>query len=79
MSLKILFQVRVNQRIHFLPNVCGFPLPARLQWLEPASGKRKSADVERKTYTLIYPDPSFSSLRKGATTMNTTTLGITEI
>ncbi len=34
-----------------------FPLPARLQWLEPAGRKQKSADVERKMYTLIYPDP----------------------
>jgi hypothetical protein len=34
-----------------------FPLPARLQWLEPAGRKRKSADFERKMYTLIYPDP----------------------
>ena len=35
-----------------------FPLPARLQWLEPAGGKWKSANVEWKTYTLIYPDPT---------------------
>ncbi len=36
-----------------------FPLPARLQWLEPAGRKRKSADIEQKMYTLIYPDPDY--------------------
>jgi len=30
--------VRVIQRICFLPNVFIFPLPARLQWVEPAGG-----------------------------------------
>jgi hypothetical protein len=49
------FRVQVNQR-HVM--FC-FPLPARLQWLEPAGRKQKSADVEQKTYTLIYPDPLF--------------------
>jgi hypothetical protein len=39
-----------------------FPLPARLQLLGPAGGKRKSTNVERKTYTLIFPDPSFMLL-----------------
>jgi hypothetical protein len=34
-----------------------FLLPARLQWLEPAGRKRKSADIDRKKYMLIYPDP----------------------
>jgi hypothetical protein len=42
-----------------VPVTFHFLLPARLQWLEPAGGKRKSADIERKMYTLIYPDPSF--------------------
>ncbi len=38
-------RVRVNQRICFPPNVFHIPLPARLQWVEPAgrgSGKRKT-------------------------------------
>ncbi len=26
-------------------------------WVEPAGGEQKSADVERKTVTLIYPYP----------------------
>jgi len=53
-------RVRVNQRIRFLLNVFHFPLPARLQWVEPAGGgggERKAEDVQRKMYTLIYPDP----------------------
>jgi len=29
-------------------------------WVEPAGGERKSADVEEKTVTLIYPYPAFS-------------------
>jgi hypothetical protein len=49
-------RVQVNQRNHFLPNVCGILLP-----LEPAGGEQKSADVEWKTVTLIYPYPSCSS------------------
>jgi hypothetical protein len=42
------------------------PLPLVLLWVEPAdgegggSGKRKSADVERKTVMLIYPYPQLS-------------------
>ncbi len=44
-----------------VPVMFRFLLPARLQWLEPAGIKRKSADVERKTYTLIDPDPSLCS------------------
>ncbi len=54
--------VRVNQRNRFPPNVCRFLLPARPQWVEPAGreerksgGEWKSADVEQKTVTLIYP------------------------
>ncbi len=57
-------RVRVNQRNCFPPNVCRFLLPARPQWVEPAGGEerksgreRKSADVEQKTVTLIYPYP----------------------
>jgi hypothetical protein len=57
-KLQITQRVWVNQRILFPPNVCGFLLPARLQWLEPAGGKQKSADIEQKTYTFIYPDPN---------------------
>jgi hypothetical protein len=34
------------------------PPPLMCLWVEPTGGKRKSADVERETYTLIYPDPS---------------------
>jgi hypothetical protein len=50
----------------FMPNVCGFPLPARLQWVETpgeGSGEWKSADVRRKMYTLIYPDPQITTAR----------------
>ncbi len=53
--------VRVNQRICFLMNVFRFPLPTRLQWVEPAGrgggGGQKVEDVGPKTYMLIYPDP----------------------
>jgi hypothetical protein len=50
-----------------VPVTFRFPLPARLQWLEPAGGKWKSADVERKTYMLIYPDPIlFNPTRKSS-------------
>ncbi len=31
-------------------------------WVEPAGGEQKSADIERKTVTLIYPYPSKSSV-----------------
>ncbi len=49
--------VRVNQCICFLLNIGRFPHSAC--WLQPLKpgGDRKSADVRRKTYTLIYPDP----------------------
>jgi len=30
-------------------------------WVGPEGGEQKSADVERKTVTLIYTDPSFIS------------------
>jgi hypothetical protein len=29
-------------------------------WVEPAGGEQKSADVEQKTVTLIYPYPIFN-------------------
>jgi hypothetical protein len=64
-KLQITQRVRVNQRIRFLPNVCGFLLPARLQWLEPAGGKQKSADIEQKTYTFIYSDPNSRTTEAG--------------
>ncbi len=67
-NVKLFSQVRVNQRNRFLPNVCGFLLPARPQWVEPAGreewksgGEQKSAYIEQKTVTLIYPYPTFYS------------------
>jgi hypothetical protein len=30
-------------------------------WVEPAGGEQKSADVEQKMVTLIYPYPRYSS------------------
>ncbi len=45
-----------------VPVMFCFPLPARLKLLGPAGEKWKSADVERKMYTLIFPDPSFMLL-----------------
>jgi hypothetical protein len=45
-----------------VPVMFCFLLPPRLQLLGPAGGKRKSTNVERKTYTLIFPDPSFMLL-----------------
>jgi hypothetical protein len=33
-------------------------------WVEPAGGEQKSADVERKTVTLIYPYPKSFTLEK---------------
>ncbi len=53
----ISIRVQVNQRKRFPPNVFRFPLPARLQWVEP-----KAEDVWGKMYTLIYPDPINSML-----------------
>jgi hypothetical protein len=44
--------------------VCGFLLPVRLQWVEPAGGELKSADVEQKTVTLIYPYPNMKVVAK---------------
>jgi len=43
-KLQIAQRVWVNQRIHFPPNVCGFPLPARLQWVELADGGAESGN-----------------------------------
>ncbi len=37
-NFTIIFGVWVNQRNRFLPNVCRFLLPARLQWVEPPGG-----------------------------------------
>jgi hypothetical protein len=34
-------RVRVNQCNCFPPNVCGFPLPARPQWVEPEGGEEQ--------------------------------------
>jgi len=34
--------VRLNQRNRFPLNVCRFPLPARLQWVEPPGGRAGS-------------------------------------
>ncbi len=38
--------VWVNQRNCFLPNVCGFLLPARLQWVEPPGGGMGSGNPQ---------------------------------
>jgi hypothetical protein len=38
--------VRVNQRNRFPPNVCGFPLPARLQCVEPPGGAAGSGNPQ---------------------------------
>jgi hypothetical protein len=47
---EVKYWVRVNQRICFPPNVFRFPLPARLQCVEPAGGgmsrKRKTFGVK---------------------------------
>jgi hypothetical protein len=44
--------------------VCRFLLPTRLQWVEPAGGELKSANVEQKTVTLIYPYPNMKVVAK---------------
>jgi hypothetical protein len=54
-------RVWVNQRNCFPLNVCRFLLLARLQWVEPAGGEQKSADIEQKMVTLIYPYPSLQN------------------
>jgi hypothetical protein len=33
-------------------------------WVEPAAGERKSANVEQKMVTLIYPYPAFATKKK---------------
>jgi hypothetical protein len=35
-------------------------------WVEPAGGEQKSADVEQKMVTLIYPYPPILTLFKAA-------------
>jgi hypothetical protein len=52
-----------------------FLLFAKLQWLEPAGGKRKSADIKQKAYMLIYPDP-FYSLQFLPSKLGTTTFSM---
>jgi hypothetical protein len=34
-------------------------------WVELAGGERKSADIEQKTVTLIYPYPKAGAYEKG--------------
>ena len=63
------FGVLVNQQNHFPPNIWGFPLPTRPQWVEPAGGEerksggeQKSADVEQKTHVnLAFPEKALQS------------------
>jgi hypothetical protein len=58
--------VQVNQRSCFLPNVCGFPLPTRLQWLEPAGGEWKWAENGHVNLPLpMQMDEIFSSFHYG--------------
>ncbi len=40
------FLVRVNQCNRFPLNICGFPLPARLQWVEPPGGGVGSGNLQ---------------------------------
>jgi hypothetical protein len=49
-------RVRVNQRIHFLPNVFYFLLPARLQWVQPAGGGGGGAESGRRLVENVYVD-----------------------
>jgi hypothetical protein len=69
-------RVWVNQHNRFPPNICGFLLPARPQWVEPAGrweqksgGEQKSADVEWRMVTLIYPYPFLYESEKWEVTL----------
>jgi len=55
--------VRVNQRLIFPQR----PLLLYAFRVEPAGGERKSADVEQKTVTLIYPYPCCGALEDDCT------------
>ncbi len=64
--------VWINQSNRFPPNICGFLLPTRPRWVEPAGGeehklggKQKSANIVHKTLMLIYPYPkNFTELHQ---------------
>jgi hypothetical protein len=61
----ILLGVWVNQRERFpLRSAFCFPTPNYTFRVEPAGGERKSADVEQKTVTLIYPYPLIRPIHK---------------
>ncbi len=56
-----------------------FLLLARLQWLEPAGRKRKSADIGQKTFMLIYPDPMFYKAEHTSLVKNKVKINVTII